>query len=74
LANFFKKKKEDHLVPLPIAAISRCTIDVGLNAIVILTAGVLILIYLVGNGLFGMDLKDTWVDALLYKQYFLVGT
>jgi len=73
LTNFFKKKKEEHLVPLPIAAISRGTIDVGLNAIVISTAGVLILIYLVANGLFGADLKDTWVDALLYKNIFWWG-
>ena len=73
LTNFFKRKQEAHLVPLPIAAISRGTIDVGLNAVVISTAGVLILIYLVGNGLFGMDLKDTWVDALLYKNIFWWG-
>jgi len=73
LVNFFKKKKEEHLVPLPIAAISRGTIDVGLNAVVISTAGVLILIYIIGNGLFGFDLKDTWVDALLYKNIFWWG-
>ena len=61
------------LVPLPIAAIARGTIDVGLNAIVIMSAGVLILIYLVGNGLFAMDLQNTWVDALLYKNMFWWG-
>ncbi len=73
IANFFRKKETKHLVPLPIAAIARGTIDVGLNAIVISTAGVLILIYLVGNGLFSMDLQDTWVDALLYKNIFWWG-
>ncbi len=73
LTNFFKRKQEEHLVPLPIAAISRGTIDVGLNAVVISTAGVLILIYLVANGLFNIDLKDTWVDALLYKNIFWWG-
>jgi len=73
LVNFFRKKKEEHLVPLPIAAISRGTIDVGLNAVVISTAGVLILIYIIGNGLFGLDLKDSWVDALLYKNIFWWG-
>lgn len=73
IANFFRKKETEHLVPLPIAAIARGTIDVGLNAIVIMTAGVLILIYLIGNGLFSMDLQNTWVDALLYKNIFWWG-
>lgn len=73
LTNFFKKKQEEHLVPLPIAAIARGTIDVGLNAIVIMSAGILILIYLVGNGLFGAALEGTWVDALLYKNIFWWG-
>ncbi len=73
LMNFFRRKDVEHLVPLPIAAIARGTIDVGLNAIVIMSAGVLILIYLVGNGLFSMDLHDSWVDALLYKNIFWWG-
>jgi cytochrome c oxidase subunit 1 len=72
LLNFFRKQKQEHLVPLPIAAISRGTIDMGLNAIVISSAGVLILIYMIGT-LFGADLKDTWVDALLYKNIFWWG-
>ncbi len=73
LMNFFRKKDTEHLVPLPIAAIARGTIDVGLNAIVISTAGVLILIYLVANGLFSADMQGTWVDALLYKNIFWWG-
>ncbi|WOE70716.1 cbb3-type cytochrome c oxidase subunit I [Hydrogenimonas thermophila] len=72
LLNFFRREKKEHLVPLPIAAISRGTIDMGLNALVISSAGVLILIYLLGS-LFGIDLKDTWVDALLYKNIFWWG-
>ena len=72
LLNFFRRKKKEHLVPLPIAAISRGTIDMGLNAIVISSAGVLILIYFLGE-LFGASLKDTWVDALLYKNIFWWG-
>jgi len=72
LLNFFRREKKEHLVPLPIAAISRGTIDMGLNALVISSAGVLILIYLFGS-LFGIDLKDTWVDALLYKNIFWWG-
>ena len=73
LMNFFRRKDTEHLVPLPIAAIARGTIDVGLNAIVIMSAGVLILMYLVGNGLMAMDLQNTWVDALLYKNIFWWG-
>lgn len=73
IQNFFRKKDTEHLVPLPIAAIARGTIDVGLNAIVIMSAGILILIYLVGSGLLGMDLQNTWVDALLYKNIFWWG-
>ena len=72
LLNFFRRQKKEHLVPLPIAAISRGTIDMGLNAIVISSAGVLILIYFLGE-LFGASLKDTWVDALLYKNIFWWG-
>ncbi len=73
LLNFFRKKDTEHLVPLPIAAIARGTIDVGLNAVVISSAGILILIYLIGNGLFGMDLQGSLVDALLYKNIFWWG-
>ncbi len=73
IANFFKKRETKHLVPLPIAAIARGTIDVGLNAIVIMSAGVLILIYFVGSGLMGLSLDHTWVDALLYKNIFWWG-
>ena len=72
LLNFFRRNKKEHLVPLPIAAISRGTIDMGLNAIVISSAGVLILIYFLAE-LFGASLKDSWVDALLYKNIFWWG-
>jgi len=72
IGNFFKRKKTEHLVDLPVAAISRGTIDVGLNAIVITAAGVLILIYLIGAAL-GFNLEKTWVDALLYKNVFWWG-
>jgi len=72
LMNFFKKKKTEHLVDLPVAAISRGTIDVGLNAVVIMAAGVLLLIYMIGAAL-GYGLEKTWVDALLYKNIFWWG-
>ena len=72
IGNFFRRKKTEHVVDLPVAAIARGTIDVGLNAIVITAAGVLILIYLIGSGL-GVNLEKTWVDALLYKNVFWWG-
>jgi cytochrome c oxidase subunit 1 len=72
LKNLFKKKKEEHLVPLPIAAITRGSIDMALNTAVILFTGVLILVYMV-FALFGKDLSLTAIDALLYKNWFWWG-
>ncbi len=72
--NLFKKKdkQKEHLVSLPVAAIARGTVDVALNAGIILFTGVLILVYMVSH-LFGVELKDTAVDALLYKNWFWWG-
>lgn len=67
-----KDKQKEHLVSLPVAAIARGTIDTALNAGIILFTGVLILVYMVGH-LIGFDLKDTTVDALLYKNWFWWG-
>ncbi len=72
IGNFFKRKKTEHIVDLPVAAIARGTIDVGLNAVVITAAGVLLLIYMFG-ALLGTSLEKTWVDALLYKNIFWWG-
>jgi cytochrome c oxidase subunit 1 len=72
LANLFKKKKTGHLVDLPVAAISRGTIDVGLNAVVIVVAGILLLIFLFAAA-FGFNPETTWVHALLYKDVFWWG-
>lgn len=72
LKNMFKKKKEDHLVSLPVAAIARGTVDTALNAGIILFTGVLILVYMVA-ALMGTDLSHTAVDALLYKNWFWWG-
>lgn len=73
-SNVFKKKenRKEHLVDLPVAAIARGTVDVALNAGIILFTGVLILVYMVGH-LLGFDLKETAVDALLYKNWFWWG-
>ena len=74
LKNLFKKKdkQEEHLVSLPVAAIARGTVDVALNAGVILFTGVLILVYMVA-ALLGYNLKDSAIDALLYKNWFWWG-
>jgi cytochrome c oxidase subunit 1 len=70
--NLFRKKKEEHLVPLPVAAVARGSVDMALNTTIILFTGVLILVYMV-SALFGTDLSHTAVDALLYKNWFWWG-
>ena len=74
LKNMFAKKenKKEHLVPLPVAAIARGTVDMVLNTGIILFTGVLILVYMLGH-ILGFDLKDTAIDALLYKNWFWWG-
>ena len=54
------------------AAIARGTVDMALNAGIILFTGVLILVYMVA-AIFGKDLSHTAVDALLYKNWFWWG-
>jgi cytochrome c oxidase subunit 1 len=73
-ANLLKKKskQKEHLVSLPVAAIARGTVDMALNAGIILFTGLLILVYMVG-AILGYDLKDTAVDSLLYKNWFWWG-
>jgi len=70
--NLFRKKKREHLVSLPVAAIARGTVDMALNSGIILFTGVLILVYMVA-AILGFNLKDTAVDALLYKNWFWWG-
>jgi cytochrome c oxidase subunit 1 len=74
LKNMFRKKSErkEHLISLPVAAIARGTVDTALNAGIILFTGVLILVFMIAN-LMGFDLKNTSVDALLYKNWFWWG-
>lgn len=74
IANLFRKKKRQtaHLIPLPVAAVARGSVDVGLNVIIILGTGVLILVFMVA-AILGYDLKDTAIDALLYKNWFWWG-
>ena len=74
MTNLFRKKEnqKEHLVSLPVAAIARGTVDTALNAGIILFTGVLILVYLLAH-LLGFDLKNTAIDALLYKNWFWWG-
>ncbi len=70
--NFFTRRKTEHLVSLPVAAIARGTVDTAFNAAVILFTGVLILVYMVA-ALMGIDLRHSAIDALLYKNWFWWG-
>ena len=51
-----KEKQKEHLVSLPVAAVARGTVDVALNAGIILFTGVLILVFMVAH-LLGFDLR-----------------
>ena len=57
---------------LPVVAIFRGTVDTFLDAVVILGAGVLVLVYLVFD-LAGSPLDVATIDALLYKNWFWWG-
>ncbi len=57
---------------LPVVAIFRGTVDTFLDAIVILGAGILVLVYLFAD-LGGVKLDMHAIDALLYKNYFWWG-
>ena len=72
VANLFRSKKKEQLVSLPVAAVAQGTVDVAFNAAIILFTGVLILVYMV-SALFGVNLKSTAIDALLYKNWFWWG-
>ncbi len=70
--NLFRKNKKEHLVSLPVAAIARGSVDMAFNTAVILFTGVLILVYMIA-AILGFDLKQTAIDALLYKNWFWWG-
>ncbi|WP_200762913.1 cbb3-type cytochrome c oxidase subunit I [Nitrosophilus alvini] len=57
---------------LPIVAIFRGTVDTFLDALVILSAGILILVFIAGEA-FGWNLDYTSIDSLLYKNWFWWG-
>lgn len=57
---------------LPVVAIFRGTVDTFFDALVIISAGVLVLVYLFAD-IGGMSLDIKSVDALLYKNWFWWG-
>ncbi len=57
---------------LPVVAIFRGTVDTFLDALVILGAGILVLVYLVAEA-GGMHLDVATINALLYKNFFWWG-
>jgi cytochrome c oxidase subunit 1 len=59
-------------LPVFLVAVGRGSIDTVINAIVLLTAGALILVYGL-FALFGSPLNPGSVDALLYKNWFWWG-
>ncbi len=73
MLNLFNKLRgkepytKEPALSLPVVAIFRGTVDTFLDAIVILGAGILVLVYLIA------DLDVSAVDALLYKNYFWWG-
>jgi cytochrome c oxidase subunit I len=71
-ANLFRKNKKEHIVPLPVAAVARGSVDLALNTLVILFTGVLILVFMIA-AIMGVDLRQTAIDALLYKNWYWWG-
>ncbi len=75
MLNLFRKLtgrppySKEPALSLPVVAIFRGSVDTFLDALVILSAGVLVLIFLVGS-LFGTTFDVSTVNALLYKNWF----
>jgi len=63
---------KEPVLALPVVAIFRGTVDTFLDAVVILSTGVLVLVYLIFDAS-GAPLNVASIDALLYKNYFWWG-
>jgi len=63
---------KDPALSLPVVAIFRGTVDTFLDAIVILGAGILVLVYLIFDAS-GNPLDISAINAVLYKNYFWWG-
>jgi len=55
-----------------VAAVARGSVDLALNTLVILFTGVLILVFMIA-AIMGVDLRQTAIDALLYKNWYWWG-
>lgn len=79
LARFFSKKArtEDDLrydeLPVFVVAVGRGSIDTVINAVVLLTAGALLVIYAVPAFAAGLYLDPMAIDPLIYKNWFWWG-
>jgi cytochrome c oxidase subunit 1 len=69
---FTGHSQDDEPVPLGVAAVARGAVDAAFNSVVILSAGVLIIVFLAAAAV-GISLQSTVVDALLYKNWFWWG-
>jgi cytochrome c oxidase subunit 1 len=63
---------KEPVLALPVVAIFRGTVDTFLDALVILGAGVMVLVFLLAN-VGGIHLDVTSINALLYKNFFWWG-
>jgi cytochrome c oxidase subunit 1 len=64
---------EDEEAPVFIVAVARGSIDTAINAVVMLSAGMLLLVYGLPLLVAGLKLNPASVDALLYKNWFWWG-
>ncbi len=67
-----EEKKLYDTLPVFIVAVARGSIDTVINAFVILTCGILILIFTLPT-FFGVKLNPHSIDALIYKNWFWWG-
>ena len=63
---------KDPALALPVVAIFRGTVDTFLDAVVILGAGILVLVYLLADA-GGLSWNVQAIDSLLYKNFFWWG-
>jgi cytochrome c oxidase subunit 1 len=66
-------QQRDEEPPVFIVAVARGSIDTAINAVVMLSAGVLLLVYGLPMALGGLQLDSSAIDALLYKNWFWWG-
>jgi len=78
LIRFFKKDKGSidpkyNELPVFIVAIARGSVDTVINAIVLLAAGILVLVFSLPVLVAGVQLNSQIIDPLIYKNFFWWG-